>query len=370
MARFAVVIGCAALAVGCAASASNDADGHDEGALLDTAKFVFAPGAERVRQHKGPIETTANQRESLVMGNAYWLARLSQLAYRPEPEIRTQLTAMGLASDDDHFRFFENRCTDTQAFYVSTRALSAPLETNTNPYNVTSPDVAALVFRGTEESNWTDLRTDLATWNRPGASPMGNVHAGFMGALKSVWQKADDESCATSEPIGTFLRKHHQFDGKGRPVRRGAELYLTGHSLGGALAGLALTQTATEQCEREGAWSDDVCFREYTPVSALITFGSPRLGDRSLADTLARWMQDRTPIFRFVQGRDPVVSIPKALGFYHPGFDGDESTFKVHVGTNPTRMAISSDVDPGSGSLIDDHRMHSYLPALEALAGR
>ena len=113
--------------------------------------------------------------------------------------------------------------------------------------------------------------------------------------------------------MGEFLAKHHQFDGSGvRPVRKGAELYMTGHSVGAALATLAVVKTATETCEKAGTWSDDECFRQYVPVSGLVTFGSPRVGDRAFGDTFARWMQDRTPIFRFVHGRDAVVSIPMA----------------------------------------------------------
>ena len=357
--------------VACAGTAHDGGDGSDQAlgeAAPDTSHFAMSPGRERIKQHKGSGDTTENQKQSLDVANAYWLGRLSQVVYAPTPEaIQGELQKLGLPTDSDHFRFWDNRCTDTQAMYLTTASLGAAPETIDNPYNAASKDVAIVVFRGTEPGNWNDVKRDLAAWNRPGASTIGNVHAGFMTGLNSVWYPPADE-CGSFEPMGEFLAKHHQFDGSGvRPVRKGAELYMTGHSLGAALATLAVVKTATETCEKAGKWSDDECFRQYVPVSGLVTFGSPRVGDRAFGDTFARWMQDRTPIFRFVHGRDAVVSIPSTFGWYHPGFDGDENAFKVLIGDGPLRMFVSADGDRGSGSLIDDHRMNHYLPVLEKL---
>lgn len=339
-------------------------------AVEASTRFALAPGTERIKQHTGwPGDLAEIQKKSLDLKNAYWMARLSQLAYRGEAELKSELEAIGLATDAEHFRFFENTCTDTQAFYVSTAPLSAPPATVENPYRNASPDVAVLAFRGTERGNATDIKTDLLAWNRPNVLPAGNVHAGFHGALMSVWEKPSDARCSKSEPIGPFLRQHHVFDSRNaRPTRKGAELYVTGHSLGGALATLALTKTAVEQCENEGGRSrEEPCFRLYTPVSALITFGAPRTGDRSHGTLLADWMQDRTPIYRFVHGRDGVTNIPSA-GWYHPGFDGDdEKTFKVHVGDNPLRMAVADHGERGDGSLVGDHMLPGYLGVLQKL---
>lgn len=370
-ARFGFVLAVLTAALGGCGSANATDDGANQalGSVTpDTSHFVMSPGLERIKQHKGSGDTVANQKQSLDIANAYWLGRLSQLVYTPTAEgMKGELQKLGLTADDDHFRFWDNRCTDTQAMYFTTASLSAPLETIDNPYNAASKDIAVLVFRGTEPGNWNDVKRDLAAWNRPGASSIGNVHNGFMTGLNSVWYPPADE-CGSFEPMGEFLAKHHQFDGSGvRPVRKGAELYMTGHSLGAALATLAVVKTATETCEKAGRWSDDVCFRQYVPVSALVTFGSPRVGDRAFGDTFARWMQDRTPIFRFVHGRDAVVSIPSSFGWYHPGFDGEENSFKVLIGDAPLRMIVSADGDKGQGSLIDDHRMSHYLPVLEKL---
>lgn len=342
-------------------------DGNQAALATRSTTFEMKPGVERLRQHKGAFDSATSQRESLTLQNAYWLGRLSSIAYSTKADIQTELTKLGLASDDDHFRYFENTCTDTQAFYVSTSSLKAPPADLDNPFNKASNDVAVLVFRGTEQK-WDDLATDLYAWNRPNTSPIGNVHAGFMGALTSIWNSPKDSKCGTFQGIKDFLAEHHQFDGRGTsPIRKGSELYITGHSLGAALATLALTRTATDQCESEGKWSDDTCARRYVPVSGLVTFGSPRVGDRSFADTLARWMQDRTPIFRFVHGQDLVTDVPAAFGWSHPGFDGDEKTFKVLISDAPSRMFVSADGDRGKGSRISDHFIDKYFTLIEQL---
>lgn len=357
-------------AAGCGAGQDSAADSEAAELALDTNRLTISPGVERMRQHKGDTETVATQTRGLDMKNAYWLGRLAQIAEKPADEARADLERLGLKADADHFRFFDNTCSDAQAFYISTASLSAPLVENATPYNKATEDFAVLVFRGTEKGNWDDIGTDLELWNRPGVSPLGNAHSGFNRALKSLWEKPA-ANCGSFEALGPFLRAHHQFNGRGtRPLRRGAELYLAGHSLGGAMATLALAKTATEQCEKEGLWQEDKCFLEYTPVSALVTFGTPRVGDRSLGSTLATWMTDRTPIYRFVHGQDMVSTLPKVFGWYHPGYDGKEDTFKVVIGDSPLRMFVSQEGDRGNGSKIEDHRIKNYIPVLAKLAAR
>ena len=85
---------------------------------------------------------------------------------------------------------------------------------------------------------------------------------------------------------------------KDRPV------WLTGHSLGGALALLA-------------AW---LLKRKFVPVEEVCTFGAPMIGNRTACDAFNREFAGR--IHRWVNGRDPVPKLPTmslvANEFTHP----------------------------------------------------
>lgn len=133
----------------------------------------------------------------------------------------------------------------------------------------TGSHLTVLAFRGTEldPRDWrTDLKALLVPW--PGG---GHVHQGFAEALSSVW-----------EPVLAALR-----DAKGR------QLY-TGHSLGAALATLAASRRSPD---------------------ALLTFGSPRVGDAAFAQTTQNLRHER-----FVNCCDIVTRLPpEAFGYRHAG---------------------------------------------------
>jgi hypothetical protein len=131
----------------------------------------------------------------------------------------------------------------------------------------------------------------------------GYVHEGFKCALDAVWGELRDE-----------LLEH------GRQRR---SIWMTGHSLGAALATLA--------ADRLGG------------VQALYTFGSPRVGDRAFADDF------HVPTYRFVHHRDIVTRVPP-FGPYQ-GKDGRGDY--VHVGTLEYIDAEGRlwDREPGTESL-------------------
>jgi hypothetical protein len=117
-----------------------------------------------------------------------------------------------------------------------------------------------VVFRGTEHLDLEDFRTDLSMIlaRDPRA---GSVHRGFAEATDLVWS-------------GISARLA---EGGDRPVR------FAGHSLGAALATLAAA--------RHGS-------------GALITFGSPRVGDADFRDAFP------VPAFRVVNLADIVCRVP------------------------------------------------------------
>lgn len=123
-----------------------------------------------------------------------------------------------------------------------------------------------LAFRGTQPSIrdvLTDIKADLVS--APGG---GRVHRGFKEAFEKVRQ-----------PIAAALKKHGAL-----PV------YVTGHSLGGALALVATREL--------GADSTGACY----------TFGGPRVADDQFFKDI------KTPVYRVVNAADGVPRVPFGYG--------------------------------------------------------
>ena len=129
--------------------------------------------------------------------------------------------------------------------------------------------MAVVSFRGTQQvRDWmTNLRIDkvpVKCRNPADRRTLGNVHTGFDAAFRSV-----------EDQIHRHLKGSEHLP-----------LYVTGHSLGGALATLATWYLSGDQ------------------LAACYTFGAPRIGDAGLMNRY------RTPIYRLVNGADPVPFVP------------------------------------------------------------
>jgi len=95
-------------------------------------------------------------------------------------------------------------------------------------------------------------------------------------------------------------------------------LAFTGHSLGGALATLAMFDFASSG---------------YT-VSKAYTFGSPRVGDEAFAGAFGKLLGS-APIFRITKSDDPVPLVPPKNPFEHVGrevYYQGRGAYKVCVG--------------------------------------
>lgn len=183
-------------------------------------------------------------------------AELSRLAYikfeesdQDRKTLQDVLASVGIGEPT----FFTNAGTGTQAFAATALDQSS----------------AFIVFRGTQSNDPTDLGTDLdvilTEW-----TGSGKVHAGFANAFHSVWDQ---------------VRSWAENSGAGN-------VWVTGHSLGAALATLAAAKLKDAN---------------------LITFGSPRVGDADFADSFA----DRS-VERYVDCCDLVTELPPPeLGYQH-----------------------------------------------------
>lgn len=189
-------------------------------------------------------------RFSLV--NAWWLSEAALLAYAPEEFAGPRFESAGF-----HNLWF----------------FSGP---STQCYVAAAQDTAVVAFRGTEcgldrgpealSQFIADLSVDLdIRW--VDATGGGRIHRGFRDGLNEVWP--DLQPCLEKLADG------------------GRALWITGHSLGGALALLA-----ADRMER------------ISKVQGVYVFGAPRIGDQEFAKNYA------PRAFRFLNNNDVVPHIP------------------------------------------------------------
>jgi hypothetical protein len=131
------------------------------------------------------------------------------------------------------------------------------------------PDFSLVAFRGTVFPDPHDVLADI-DFRLTDFADGGQVHQGFYDSIRTIRPE-----------LGI------------RVDRAKGPVWATGHSLGAALATLA------------GAL--------LTPVRAVLTFGGPRVGDRTFAEHYA------TPLWRIVNNSDLVPRIPPAGPFRHTG---------------------------------------------------
>jgi triacylglycerol lipase len=164
----------------------------------------------------------------------------------------------------------------------------------------------------------------------------GKVHAGFYDALSCVWRMldADVERLLTEGP---------------------RQLWVTGHSLGAALASLAVSRWL------EGG----------RPVAGLYTFGQPRTGDRTFARHFDFAFRPYT--FRVVNHLDVVTRTPpRSLGYWHLGtfiYLTETGQLSSDFGwwqrfLQGWQGAIETILDWGAEGL-QDHRLQGYRRALD-----
>jgi triacylglycerol lipase len=245
------------------------------------------------------------------MRNSRFLGELSRAAYETnETKLRSELANLDLSD----CRLIEDSATDTQALVGSTR------------------HAVVVAFRGTEPTKLKDLLTDVELAMVPG--PLGKVHEGFWESLEGIWDKLERAVAAKQ-------------DGK-------RALWFTGHSLGGALAQLAVARLI--QMGR--------------PAQGMYSFGAPRCGDTRFAAQFNRLARQCT--FRLVNEADIIPDVaPKFLGFEHCGrFCQLDGRGRLLVDT-PQKQGLLHLLEETLEFLFDCEDDHSlakgYLPKLSAL---
>jgi triacylglycerol lipase len=210
------------------------------------------------------MTTSLNASASGDAQNALYLARACELAYLAESEAAPRFRSeLGLAA----------------------KLISVD---NTQVYVAESDNAVVVAFRGSEAPNTLDGLKDwlLTNANNYLILPEGQsgtdfaaagvgtrFHRGFLDALAMVWA-----------PL--FAAADQAQKAKERP------LWITGHSLGGAIALLA-------------AWRFQ---RNFLAVHEIVTFGAPMIGNEAAAKAFEQEFSGK--IYRYVDLEDMVPHLP------------------------------------------------------------
>lgn len=237
------------------------------------------------------------------------LARLADLVYLDGPQLDLELQTFLLTGQ------LRSVGDDTQYLYAR------------------GADYDVLICRGTE-GKLADIRTDaqcpLINW------PLGShskAHQGF---------------CTQADAVLADLQQQQPQAGLERP------LWITGHSLGGALAILLAFKLSLKPGNK---------------LAGVVTFGQPKVGDAQLTQAIT---QQLLPFYRrYVNQRDIVPKLPPLPDYRHSGqlyyFDDLDQ-----LQLNPPRWLmlldqVLCDADQAEAALrqhLDDHKMKNYVSLL------
>ncbi|XP_058724322.1 uncharacterized protein LOC131595839 isoform X2 [Vicia villosa] len=157
-----------------------------------------------------------------------------------------------------------------------------------------------IAFRGTEQTAWKDFATDLMVVPA-GLNPerIGGdfkqeiqVHRGFLNAYDSVRTRIIS---LIRLAIG-YVDDHSEFIHKWH-------IYMTGHSLGGALATLLALELSSNQLTTRGAIS-----------ITMYNFGSPRVGNKRFVKVYNKKVKDS---WRVVNHKDIIPTMGRFMSYCH-----------------------------------------------------
>jgi hypothetical protein len=199
-----------------------------------------------------PDSTQLLTRSGLDLDLAVFLAEASDMAYKPSIIVKAWIIANGLGA--------HSSCFDRE---------------NIQGYWCSNGEVALLAFRGTSNpGQWIrDLRI------LPVSHPWGSVHAGFRSGIDIA------ELDLTAFEAVAKTAKH---------------VWITGHSLGGALAVMAAARMKIHGID-----------------TALYTYGQPRVGLGNFAQYFLSQLPEN--LIRFVNQSDIVPRVPPGLIYRHFG---------------------------------------------------
>jgi hypothetical protein len=266
------------------------------------------------------------------------LAKAANLVYSDLNYIKEISVHRWGVQDLENFRYLNNRERDTQAFMFKTK------------------DFVMIAFRGSQEmQDWRTnartrfekfaLKTKMEPLEEDTTPPIGQVHRGFQAAWQSV-----EEGVLKQLEIWSAGRKSN------------FPIFISGHSLGGALATVAAASLVKQGLKN---------------IQGVYTFGQPRVGDFIFVSEIGRALKGK--VFRFVNNNDIVPHVPPPYLPWNPTriylhfgqlfyFNSSGALVKQPgwlyrrfdslIGL--ARASFKQGLDA-----IDDHRMEFYISNLE-----
>lgn len=191
----------------------------------------------------------------------YFIKQVSKLAANKDIKaLNTLIEIVGYDPDEEKKKLEEN------VKFLNLKLIKTFDNNGTQAILLENDTYIFLGFRGTEATSMKDIKSDVKATIKT-CKTGGKIHTGFDEAFSQV-----------AVEIQQFL---NQDEFKDKP------LFITGHSLGGALA-----TVAAKKLTHEGG------------IATCYTFGSPRVGN-------VDWAKDiKTPIYRVVNAIDPVTMLP------------------------------------------------------------
>jgi len=223
--------------------------------------------------------------------------------------------------------------------------------------------VGVLAFRGTDPASVVTILSDAEAMQRPFGGHM--VHAGFFANVEAIWDDVTDLLEAAR------AKRHVAEGGEHVPLAGRLEtLYVTGHSLGGAMAVLAAARLL--RGGYEGLDPQKV-------IGGVYTFGQPMVGDSGFASFCESAFGRK--LFRHVYRSDVVPHLPpksrfdyahtggerRSAGVDRPWAGGSEASGRASLTAallGVSYSALESRLAPKAhlgGYSIDDHMPANYL---------
>lgn len=197
-----------------------------------------------------------------------------------------------------------------------------------------------------EDTTWIDAIID-ATSDKIGWRGPGRVHGGFHAQYQSL---VDPRTCEDANvELTFFLDQLHGEGGSAGP------LYVTGHSLGGALATMFLADAQAATCGKQANCRKAPQF----DIAALVTFGSPKVGNTTFANEVAWRAAGHTPIYRVVHQDDVVTGVPRNTNFGETLVSGDYEHLSYKNGSEATLQVWVTDDELSIGT-DEIHLLHSF----------